>query len=81
MENANRETQVGKQQFRTYKSSNTNKQNTKREMLIGRNTHLTNTHQKIQFGKYYSEIQIGNTNRKIKVREIQLEKYKSGIQI
>ena len=46
LEHINRETQVGKQQLRTYKSENTNRNNTNGEVRIG----------KIQIAK----IQIGN---------------------
>ena len=82
MENTNRETQVGQQQIRTYKSENTNWKNTKREILIGkiqiRQIHIG----KYKSGKYISE----DTNRKYKSRNTicknkALGKYTSEIQI
>ena len=76
-------TKVGKQQFRTYTTKNTN-----RETQLGKykseDTSQTNTHRKIQFrkiqiakwkyksnmpfGKYRSKKQIEYTNRKIQTR-------------
>lgn len=38
LEDSNREAQVGKQQFRTYKSEHINRENTNWEILIEKNT-------------------------------------------
>ena len=58
----NRETQVGKQRFRTYKTEHTHRTNPTRVILIGRNTNQANTHREVQI----VQVQIIKKSRKYK---------------
>ena len=83
MENTNRETQVEKRQFITYKSETTNRETTDREIPIGKinkpdkytseNTNRKNTTRKIQIGNTNRKRTLGNTTRKIQLK-IQIER-------